>query len=51
MDGLGPQFLIASSFNLWYLVLQRSMDVLNVFLESELRVKSNSQKFHLMIDF
>ena len=40
VDGLGPQFFLASSFNRWYLVLQLSR-ISSVFFESELGGKSN----------
>ena len=35
MDGLGPHFLLANSLTRWYLVLQRSRMLSEVFFESE----------------
>ena len=42
MDGQGPHFLLASSFNRWYLATSGVavvQDVLKVFSESELGIK------------
>ena len=51
MDGLGPHFLLASSLKTVVLGIAVVQDVLKVLFESELGVESNSQKFHLRIDF
>ena len=52
MDGLGPHFLLASSLKESLVSgVAAVQDVLKMLFESELRVKSDSQKFHFRIDF
>ena len=50
VDGPGPHFLLVKSLILWYLVLQRPRISQSVF-EGEYGVESDSEKFHLRIDF